>query len=352
MAAPTVLSINPVDGFNQWPVTETISILFDQEVDAYSAARAIFIHGPDTDVFVGPGMENLLSSGWNPTERALLSPGYSGDAFVDIEVIRADINGIPLDNQFTYEPSDVEYSLVRVTPKKALYELTSYKLFLAGDAVQNTMSVNSRSVFDAAADVANTGSGEIISSGVYNGSSTDTLVIEFTTSGNESEARYDWYLLSAPGSADTRRSFAGLQELLDDVFIEAFGEFNSGDIFTIRLVPAEQITATIVVNFTTGANHVTELPANVSESSIVAAPGIVSPIGFEVISIKPATGSSNVSLSTNQIVFTFSKAIDPLSVSHESIRLQLESVDGSDPVSVPYSFIVSGNKLYINLMEH
>ena len=353
MAAPTITSISPTDGYNQWPVTQTIEIFFDQEIDAYSGAKALFLHGPDTDVFVGPGMENLLSNGWNSTEAALKSPGYQGDVDVNIKFIKVDSDGDVIDDQFTYTEAGLEFTKVEISPVNALYPLTDYKLFIAGDTVENTLSINSRSVFDAQADIDNTGTGEIVSSGVYNGAAADTLVVEFTRSGDQNTAGFDYYFASDPSGATNVHSYAGIQELADGLFIEAFGEFKSGDIFTIALKPAEQITATIVVNFTTAANHVEVLPTEVSDSPIgITGPGEVATTEFALVSCTPGDGSSNVSLNTNRLVFTFNNDIDPTSVTHETVQVLFESVDGGDQNPVPYSFIVNGNKLYVNLMEH
>ena len=61
MAAPSITQISPVDGYNQFPVGGSVTILFDSEVDAYTAKRAIFLYGPDFDVFVGPGMDSRVA---------------------------------------------------------------------------------------------------------------------------------------------------------------------------------------------------------------------------------------------------------------------------------------------------
>lgn len=81
------------------PLRESITVLFDREMDEDSIEEEFFIEGPDTDQYVGPGF-NLLefpdNLSQNPDDDFLNSPGYAGIingeyTFVKIDMSDADL---------------------------------------------------------------------------------------------------------------------------------------------------------------------------------------------------------------------------------------------------------------------
>jgi len=352
LSIPAIEEISPENGFNQWPISKSIEILIDQEVDLESAKKAIFLYGPEGGAILGAGMDNILGNGWNPTEE--ISNGIKTSINLDLEISiqKVDSSKEEITPNKTYDESELEYSLIRVRPCNPLIELTDYKLYISGDEEESSMCLTSRSVFDAKINAGNTGSGEIQSAGVYHGLQADTIVVEFTRSGDENEAIYEWYLLSSPTSSSTQRSFRGRQELLPGTYIETFGSFEAGDVYTIDLKPAEQLEETIVIEFSTGGNYIQDLPDNLSESPIGIGPSIRSYEDFIMTASSPANGEVCISDKENTVVLEFSKEVDPNSVTYKSISLSLSEITGRSSSMPPYSFIVSGNKIYINIMEH
>lgn len=356
MAVPGIVEVFPTDGYTQFPVGGSLTVLFDSEVDEYTARRAIFVYGPDYDTFVGPGMNVRLGNGYNPYENTLRSPGYNGDVLVDIVVEKVDSNGDVLTTP-TYEVADLERTRVTLTPCQMLAERTEYCLFVAGDSsISNAISISSRSVFDAEAAVGNTGDGEVISSGVYgleDPCPADTLVIAMTTGGDNLNARFDWWLLSNPVDVHTHRAVPGLMELLPNVFIEipGNGSFDVGDQFSIKLEPTELLENTIKFTFSTALDHVIDPPSTISTSplGVGTTPSVTE---FAVTKCSPRDESSNVNINSNQIIITFSKDIDPASITHETVQLIMRSVRGGVESNVPHSYLIAGNKLVLNIMEH
>lgn len=348
---PNILKSNIVNNQTEWPIGQTISLVFDTEVDEYSIRKALFITGPDHDIFIGPGMDYMLDTPYSRPELALQSPGYEGDVLIDIDVYRSDEDGNKLDVQACYGQDEVEYTRVNITPIQSYAVNTKYKLFITGSEENNYSSVNSRSVFDVLADGGNTGDGQINSSGVYFGDS-DTVILEITESGNKNNVQFSWWLLSDVTHVRSDRSYGVDKELIDNVYISFLGDFEAGDVYQFNIEPATMLSDTIVVNFTTANELINELPDSVSRSPIEnnIGPEGFNVVDFTVVKTSPKDNESNVNLSTRQVVITFNKELD--SASHRNIKLSKESMESLDIVNVPFTIMVDGKKLYLNIMEH
>jgi hypothetical protein len=60
-----------------------------------------------------------------------------------------------------------------------------------------------------------------------------------------------------------------------------------------------------------------------------------------------------VSNTTNTIVFTFNKNLEPNSVTYNTIEFLMQRVDGSTHhVEVPYSYMVADKRIIVTIQEH
>ncbi len=98
------------------PLRESVSILFDREMDEDSLEEEFFIEGPDTDQYTGPGFQLLefpdnLSQ--NPDSDFLNSPGYAGIiegvfSFKKIDMSDPDLEvaGSPYRSKLVFTPDE------------------------------------------------------------------------------------------------------------------------------------------------------------------------------------------------------------------------------------------------------
>jgi hypothetical protein len=363
MPAPALDSIYPADGFLTFPVGATIQILLDRETDLESVKDSIMLFGPDFDLRIGADSAvHAPDAGANPLDDYARSPGYGGEQAVEFTLTKVDEVGDAVDPQATYEEAEELRHLITVTPTNRLRENTEYQLFIAGASgdEDNNAALSTRSVFDAKAGDANLGSGNAKSSGVYR-LDDDQIVISVVEGGSAADMRFDWWLASAPTTIYTVTSFHGKIELAAGVFVEFFGDsdtsFEVSDTFTIDLRAAEFLATTIKVTFSTAVDTVIAPPDTVSTSPIgivpsesEAIPGTIED-DFAMLTSNPTTKSSNLRLETNQIVLTFNKTLDSTSVNLGTVSLKREAVTGTGyPEDVPFSMIVSGDKIYINIV--
>ena len=224
--------------------------------------------------------------------------------------------------------------------------------------------IGSRTVFDAEKDLlTSTGEGVLRASGYYTGNVDDVLVVEVVKAGSSSTCKLNWYFESTPLVTHDLLPLTGRNKIAKDkdIYLELIGgasdAFKIGDAWTINLRPIEYLVDTYKLDFSTAANQVKELPTTVSQSPIgLDAPtqaGILATATeFQLVKIEPEYGSSNVSLKTKQIILTFNKNIDPISVTADTIKLFRNIMDGNqDSVDVGYSWIVNGKKIIINIIR-
>lgn len=336
------------------PVGTTVQILFNTEVDFESVLNSVSMFGPDFDVVQGPGPATQVPK--NKPEDILQSPGYRGELDFEIDVIRVDSNGDPVTEQFSIDSSLVEQHLVELKPKNLLVANTLYEVFVAGKAPGNDiLGITKRSVFDPAANTNNTGTGDLLSAGIYTGNDPDILHIEVTQPGRERELMFDWWFDSDPVNIKSRKG-SGLPLLLGrGVKVRFTGQssdsFETGDRFSIQLVPVEELDNVYRFEFRTGPQELKEPNSTGSTSPIGTGQGHRVPTEkFKVIKITPENGASNVDTNTNQIIVEFNKPIDPFSLNNETIELLAQSADLSgNKRKVKYSYIVSGSRLFINI---
>lgn len=371
MAAPVIIAITPNDGFTTFPVGEKIEILFDQEVSEFLAENSISLTGPDNHIATGVGFQENLYRFANESkyDKVLEALHLKGEVPVDIEVYRSDINGnilLDIDNKYvpySYSPDGNVKSKVVIRPKSFLQEKTEYKLIISGSSAPDDewSYLGSRSVYDAQAELANTGEGLIKSSGNYTGLSTDLIVVTITRTGSSTTTKAEWAFDSSPDTTFELLPLSGRNKLVEDkeIYLEFLGgapdAFKAGDQWTISLKPVEYLEDSYKLEFSTAADQVKDLPTSVSQSPIgLDAPSqaeiLAAQTEFQLVKIEPEYGASNISLNTKQIIFTFNKNLDPTSITPETVRLFRNRMDeNADAVDVSYSWIVSGKKLIINI---
>ena len=363
MSVPALESIYPADGFLTFPVAANIQILLDKETDLESVKNSIMLFGPDFDLRIGADSSvHAPDAGADPLADYARSPGYGGEQLVDFKLIKVDEFGEEVTPQKTYEKAEELRHLIIVTPKTRLRENTEYQLFLAGaNGDSNNAALSSRSVFDPKTSVTNIGFGSARTSGIYRGGLEDQIIISVIQGGSASNMKFDWWLNSNPTNVYTVTSFYGKIELVDNVYIEFYGDdvtsFEVNDTFTINLRPVEFLEETYKVNFSTAVDTVVSPPDTVSTSPIgivhnetETIPGSTAD-AFALTNSLPLSKASNLRLETNRIVLSFNKDLDPTSVNLGTVSLTRQSVTGNDySEDVPFSMIISGSKIYINII--
>jgi hypothetical protein len=106
----------PVSGLNV-PLQSDVTITFNELMDESRLEEDVFIEGPDTDQFVGPGLielrdPNNVSQG--DLDDFLQSPGYSGIVSVD----------------YTFETIGGTQTKVTLNPTRPFAPSISYRVFI------------------------------------------------------------------------------------------------------------------------------------------------------------------------------------------------------------------------------
>lgn len=361
MAIPTITSIHPPNNYNVFPITGSIEILFDQEISEEHVLNGLVLIGPEKMGFTGPLFNQDVTNGLPfSIGNRLNSISLKGEVPLDIEVYRCDLDGELLESQLSFAPDNEVCSKLVLTPKNLLQESTNYKLLLGGSATTSLNSITTRSVYDPEPDDENTGEGIILSSGYYTGETEDVLNVSVTRTGSSTTAKFRYSLESNPGDLEILLPVSGINKILNTIGLEFIGgdadAFQLGDTFSIVLIPGEQLEETYQLEFATGHEQIRSLPETVSQSPI----GLNEPTDaqiteanepFELLSVTPESGASNVTLTQSQIILTFSKPIDPTTVSHRTLKVLRNAVDKSQSPKtlVAFSWIVDNNRIILNI---
>lgn len=365
MAAPTITAVTPDDGFNAFPIGEKIEILFDQEISQFLAENSISLVGPDGLVVTGTEFEEKIfrftnGANFGSTLNAL---HLQGEIPIDVEVIKCDSSGVPVDPQSSYEYDAGAQSKLVIRPKLFLQEKTDYKLIISGSSApaDQWSYLGSRSVYDPEKDPMSSGEGVLKASGYT--SLEDVIVVTVVKAGSSTTCKLQWYFESASGTVYDLLPLSGRNKIAKDkdIYFELIGgaadSFKAGDLWTINLRPTEYLVDAYKLEFSTAADQVKSLPATVSQSPIgldapTQAEILANNEEFQLVKIEPEYGSSNISLHTRQIILTFNKDIDPTSITAETVKLFRNALDmNEDAVDVGYSWIVSGKKLILNIIR-
>ena len=122
---------------------------------------------------------------------------------------------------------------------------------------------------------------------------------------------------------------------------------------------SNEIDGFVTYSFQTGSGSIEELPSSISSSSLSAAlseagAGITVDTDFEVLSSVPEDNAVQVSTDTDEIVFTFNKAINPASVSGNVSVKTVPTTDHPNATTnsqgdIAVTTQVEGNKLKVKI---
>ena len=363
MAAPVLELTYPADNDVGIPLGSELILEFSRAVDLSTIRKYIAIYGAATDQVSGPDPGTFLS---RTGERPYLfrSPGFKG--LVPFEVTGAYFDpdtGDAVDDTF-FEPAeelDVAYR-VTVTPTKPLAPEVQYQYQVIGDPGSKNVGISARTVWTPVEDI--TGSGLVEADGGYTGAASDDLVVQITTAGATGVAKYKWYWLSlgVNSGKSGRLSHTGYLTLDKGVAVRFSGtDFQVGDNWSIRCSPAERLEDSYKISFTTTDNEYTtspdspSTPATSSPPSTVIppAPGMMIPgTSLSIVGSTPEDGEYNVSVYADRIEIEFSEALDPDSVTTETVRLYTLPAEGiyagrGRKNSLVYSLEVDDNVIII-----
>lgn len=298
----------PDNGAEGIALETTISVVFDEAADPDSiigsgnmvvvtSAAKVFSEGPD-----GERLDNEL-------DNLLDSENFSG--FVDGTFSTAD------NITFVF------------TPDAPLLPDRLYRVIIGTDVVSKTINA-------VAADGGNTSTGSLETKGPYTSDVADTYTITIDDGGTLGVATF-YFTPTSTGLDSATLTTDRDVELQDGIFLQfKSGTFVAGDSWTFTVVEGEALDDITEFSFTTGSythTQVSEATPSFQISQrelegirrIDQVPSVDSGT-FAVSTIVPALGASNVSLSSNKIVITFSKDIDADSLAAAVIDVIMENL--------------------------
>lgn len=340
-------------------VGDQVWVLFDQEIDESSIKEGnFFVTGPETDTWSGPDLTK-----WDighDGEDALQSPGLTGivpGSFTFQRINPGDLN------EFTGVDVTGNGTLYRTkaifTPAKALTPDTKFTVYLIGDEDDLDSlktGVKPQSVFDT--EHTGTGSNDLRFTGSYEApAATDVVNVRILSSGVKKTATFEYWFDSAPLTivgpvlSDTRVF------LNKGVYVEfGDGTFDANDEFTAVLKKVEPFIGSFVWEFETGSGSIQTIPSSTSTTvlggSSALVPSITAVTNFQFSGMTPADRSTNLPLTTKQIVLEFTKDLDPTTVTSERVKILGLPVNGDPNVlqerEIYKDLTVSGNKIILD----
>lgn len=329
----------PLNGTTTFPIGEEIRLVFDNLVSHKSATESVI----------------LVESETNNTVET------------DIKIVPIDGNDEEIENVFL-EVQESQRCLVIVKPKSLLEENNKYDLFIRGSALEevvrlneelNSNTISKRTIYDTS--ILGAYSDQVKVYGLYEGKSATTLNLEITVSGEDSSGKYIWWFENEakPSSNGKRssRTSSRWRSLKRGCYIKFYGgDFVEGDIYKVKVYPKDKLESSYRIKFSTSNESLLLKPKEISESDI----GLLLPEetnsafeeGLRVVSMSPESGSINNSISTDRIVITFNKNLNPETINQNSVMLFKQPVSGfysdaSSEEKVPKEIIVENNKIIL-----
>jgi hypothetical protein len=331
---PSIENVFPAADAAGVPVGAPIFVIFDEEIDPTTIARAFLVEGPDTDRWTGPDLQLFDRAATPEPEFFLDSPDYQGIVQGTFEVQKLDPSGaVVTDATYSYGGTPAFRSKVIFTPDDVLSALTNYTVIVSGDELDTDdiqVGIASRTVFDTQLGL-NTGDGEVTFTGGYTGTITDEIIVEIVTAGDIGTATYRWYKASDALTVRTGTTSANTI-LLDDNVYMVFGgsNFASGDEFRVNLRPPQYMSGSFTWVFTTGAGSIQTVPDSTSTSVLGdVGSASVDTTPFEVDETNPAHLASQVALHKNEIVVDFNDPVDPATITQDSVTVEVHPVRGA-----------------------
>lgn len=336
-------AIFPADGQKGVVLGTQIFVLFDQEIDETTIEEGgIFVVGPDTDTFSGPDLAQFERPAGHalvgPEESILESPNYQGIVQGTWTFERIDL--LVATSGVTTEDVTGDGTLYRTkaifTPDIVLTADTTYTVYVIGDEDQTDdveTGVKPRTVFDP--EHMGTGSSGVLFPGTYVGSfATDVYNLTIVDSGVKRTATFTWFRTSKPSDVFGPVLTDKKVFLADGVFAE-FGDgiFIPGDIITVVTVKQTPFDLSTFWTFDTGSGDLIAVPDDISTSAIgnlVPVTVAIASADFDVTKMTPKDRSTNLPITTNQIVIEFSSDVDPATVTSERVKIFGTPVNGDE----------------------
>ena len=338
-------------------LSDQIWVLFDREIDeTVLSAGNLIVTGPDFDTWSGPDSALYIDYESIGSEAEILqSPGYHGIvpgtfSFQRIDLIDEDVVSSGLD----ITGSGLLYRTKAVfTPTNALTPNTEYMVYITGDEDSTDTlktGVSTRTVYDAVADGANTGSGDVEFTGGYDATYNDIFYIEITTAGSIGTARFKYWRNTNPTAVTgllARRAGTLLANGVKVLFDE--GSYAAGDAWSCVVKPRDTFTGNLVWPFLTGTGSIQVIPSETATSIVgdtVVSSGndTETTTAFSVSDTSPEDEDSHTTIPAGEydITVDFDSVIDVATVaSGISVEVYTEAVDGD--VAIPASGICISN---------
>lgn len=330
---PTIENVFPSASAEGVVVGAPIFVIFDEEIDPTTVARAFLVEGPDTDRWTGAALQLFDRPATPEPEFFLDSPDYQGIVQGTFEIQKLDPSGnVITDATYSYGGSPAFRSKVIFTPDDVLSALTEYIVIVSGDELDTDdikVGIGSRTVFDTQLG-SNTGDGEATFTGGYTGTLADEIVVEIVIAGDIGTATYRWYKTSDVLTIRTGITSANEVLLDDGVFLNFAGTgFDSGDEFRVNLRPAQYMSGSSTWTFKTGSGSIQTVPSSTSTSVLgdVGASS-VDTTPFEVVETNPPHLASQVPLYKNEIIVDFTDPVDPATITQDSVTVEVHPVRG------------------------
>jgi hypothetical protein len=329
----------PLNGTTSFPIGEEIYLEFSNLVDDKSAKESI----------------HLIDS----TARKIVEADYT--------VTAIDENGLALLDDFT-ERQASQRTVVSLKPKQLLSAHTKYELVVRGVSLEQNSSlvdeldsntISERTVFRTTFEDSFTELVRVY--GSFEGLQETNINVEIVESGSDSQAKYIWWFENkdkpASNSRNLSRTLSRWRSLDKGCYIKFYGgSFNKGDTFKIKVYPKNKLMNSYKINFSTSSEDLLVRPKVISESDI----GINIPSSFnssletslKVIDVSPKDGSINNPTSTDKIIITFNKELNPESINQNTVKLIKQPVSGSyngasKEQKIPKEIFVNGNKIVL-----
>jgi len=354
-------SVFPASGSEGVPVGAAVFVIFDEEIDPTTVERAFIMTGPDSDRWAGSGLQLFDRPTTPDPEYFLDSPDYTGVVQGTFEVKKLDSAGNEVDDAtYGYGTPAAYRSKVVFTPDDMLSATTEYTIIVSGDELDTDdlkVGIASRTVYDVQLGT-NTGDGEVIVTGGYDGAIEDVYVIQITTPGDIGTAKYRWYKTSDPLTVRTGTTRTNEVLLDDNVYLSFSGSnFDTDDSFRISLRPPTYMSGSYSWSFQTGSGAIQAVPSSTSTSvlgDVGAASVDTTP--FAVEETVPDHLTSQVSLDTHEITIDFSDDLDPDTITQDTVIVAVHPVRGAftgnateDIGEIPKVLEVSGSRLTIRI---
>ncbi len=336
MTAPSIEEIHPASSAEGVVLSDTIHIIFDQEVDRTTVQ--ILLEGPDTDRWSGPEQVRWDDPDTDADDDVLASPGYKGmvPGTVTFDKVDGDGNGV---SAFDYTGGGAEWRAKAIlTPTEPLAANTEYRVWVVGDEEtgDNIISgVSTRTVFDTVRG-ANLGDGVVIFSGGYTGTNAeDGYTIRIKEAGDSSDKLlFQYWRTSSPLVVRELRTSLRSQLLNDGVFVIFSGEHEIDDEFSVVVQVGERMQSTYTWVFTTGSGSILAVPDDVEQSPSVPVGGWEgdspsSTTEFTVLETIPVLRATHLDpLTIEEVIIQFSADLDESTVTDDTVTIWTEPVNG------------------------